>query len=69
VKRIYKTVSFSGNQCFFVRNDMATSVVNKVEFSVLNKMEKSIDNSGIMIKEFCWKIIIDRLGKIKKVIK
>jgi CRISPR-associated endonuclease Csn1 len=63
VSKIYKVVSFSGNQCFLIRNDIATSIVNKFEFSPLNKTEKSID--GIMIKEFCIKINIDRLGNIK----
>ncbi len=62
--RIYKTVSFSGFQCFFVRNDVATSIVNKSEFSSLNKMEKSIER--IMVKDVCIKIIVDRLGNISK---
>jgi CRISPR-associated endonuclease Csn1 len=65
VKRIYKTVSFSGIQCFFVRNDIANTIVNKFEFSALNKMEKSID--GTMIKEVCWKLKVDRLGNIIEV--
>jgi CRISPR-associated endonuclease Csn1 len=63
LKRIYKMVSSSGNQCFFIRQDIATSIVNKVEFSPLNKMERSID--GIMIKEHCSKLNIDRLGNVK----
>ncbi|MCP9752624.1 type II CRISPR RNA-guided endonuclease Cas9 [Ferruginibacter sp. HRS2-29] len=62
-KRIYKMVSSSGNQCFFIRFDIAASIVNKFEFSALNKMEKSIDN--LMIKEFCIKIKVDRIGNIK----
>lgn len=62
--RIYKTVSFSGFQCFFVRNDVATSIVNKSEFSSLNKMEKSIER--IMVKDVCIKIKVDRLGNISK---
>ncbi|MDM1299574.1 type II CRISPR RNA-guided endonuclease Cas9 [Empedobacter falsenii] len=67
VDRIYKVVSFSTYQCFFVRNDVSTSVVNKVEYSALNKMEKSIDN--IMIKENCIKLNVDRLGNISKALK
>jgi CRISPR-associated endonuclease Csn1 len=63
-ERIYKVVSFSGNQCFFVRNDIANTIVNKVEFSALNKMERAIDNNGTMIKEVCWKLKLDRLGNI-----
>ncbi|MEZ5046961.1 MAG: HNH endonuclease domain-containing protein [Chitinophagaceae bacterium] len=67
VNRIYKCVSFSGNQCFYVKNDVATSIVNKVEYSALNKLENSIE--GIQIKSCCWKIEMDRLGHITKVIK
>lgn len=63
-ERIYKVVSFSGNQLFFVRQDVATSVVNKAEFSTLNKMERAID--GSMIKESCIKLNVDRLGSISK---
>lgn len=62
--RIYKTVSFTGNQCFFVKQDVATSIVNKMEYSSLNKMEKGID--GIMIKDSCIKLKIDRLGNVSK---
>ena len=69
VNRIYKTVSFSGISCFFVRNDIAYSIVNKLEFSSLNKMEKSVDKYGVMIKEYCWKLEIDRLGNIIKIIR
>lgn len=64
VDNIYKVVSFSGNQIFFVRQDIATSIVNKTEFSTLNKMERAID--GIMIKEQCIKLSIDRLGNVSK---
>ncbi|WP_333851658.1 type II CRISPR RNA-guided endonuclease Cas9 [Epilithonimonas sp.] len=64
IGNIYKVVSFSGNQLFLVRQDIATSVVNKAEFSTLNKMERAID--GSMIKESCIKLKVDRLGKISK---
>ncbi|MFN8256804.1 MAG: HNH endonuclease domain-containing protein [Bacteroidales bacterium] len=67
VRSIYKMVSSSGNQCFFVQNNISSSIQNKVEFSVLNKMEKSVD--GIMIKEICWKLKVDRLGNILGCIK
>ena len=60
---IYKAVSFTGTTCFFVKHSVATSIVNKVEFSALNKTEKSIQ--GIMIKEFCIKFKVDRLGNPK----
>ncbi|WP_426478898.1 type II CRISPR RNA-guided endonuclease Cas9 [Chryseobacterium sp. CBSDS_008] len=63
-ERIYKVVSFSGSQIFFVRQDIATSIVNKAELSTLNKMERAID--GSMIKENCIKLNVDRLGNILK---
>ncbi|AZA74123.1 type II CRISPR RNA-guided endonuclease Cas9 [Chryseobacterium indoltheticum] len=63
-ERIYKVVSFSGSQIFFVRQDVSTSVVNKAEFSTLNKMERAID--GSMVKEHCLKLNVDRLGNISK---
>lgn len=64
INNLYKMVSSSTYQCFFIRNDISTSIVNKMEFSSLNKMEKTME--GIMIKENCIKVIIDRLGNISK---
>ncbi len=61
-RRFYKMVSCTGPYAFFVRNDISNSIWNKVEFSPLNKMEKSIE--GIMIKENCRKINIDRIGNV-----
>jgi CRISPR-associated endonuclease Csn1 len=66
VERVFKMVSFTGIQAFFVSNNIATSIVDKMEFSALNKMEKSVD--GMMIKSLCLKLEVDRLGKIKKII-
>ena len=63
-ERIYKTVSFTGNQCFFVQEAVATPIVNKMEYSPLNKMERDI--LGTMIKEVCIKLKVDRLGNITK---
>jgi CRISPR-associated endonuclease Csn1 len=59
---IYKVVSFSGGQIFFVLHTVSRSVVDKVEFSALNKMERSID--GQMIKDVCIKYSVSRLGTI-----
>ncbi len=67
VKRIYKTVSSSTYQCFFVQEHVANTIANKAEFSALNKMEKSIDD--VMIKDVCWKLAVGRLGNIKNVIR
>lgn len=62
--KFYKVVSFSGSQIFFVRHDIAISIVNKGEFSTLNKMERAMD--GTMVKEICIKLKIDRLGNVLK---
>lgn len=62
--RIYKFVSSSGPQAFFVLVSVASPIINKVEYSPLNKMERAI--TGEMIKEICIPISVDRLGKIIK---
>jgi CRISPR-associated endonuclease Csn1 len=60
--RIYKFVSSSGSQAFFVPSIMASPIIDKVELSPLNKMERAI--TGEMIKEISVPIKIDRLGNI-----
>jgi len=65
--KIYKFVSASGSQAFFVPSNNASVIVNKVELLSLNKMEKTTD--GIMIKTVCWKLEVDRLGNITKIIR
>jgi CRISPR-associated endonuclease Csn1 len=67
INRIYKTVSFTNTQAFFIKNEVANTIVNKIEYSALNKMERGVN--GEMIKDICWKIKIDRLGKISTVLK
>lgn len=61
--RIYKMVSSTGSECYFVGQYVATPIVNKVEFSSLNKMGRSI--TGEIVKDVCLKIEVDRLGIIK----
>ena len=63
---IYKMVSSSGTQCFFIKHDVASTIWNKKEYSALNKMEKSIE--GTMIKDICFKLKVDRLGNIGLII-
>ncbi len=62
-ERIYKVVSFSKYQCFFVPHFIADTLIDAVELGANNKSEKSWD--GQMIKKVCIKIIADRLGNIK----
>lgn len=61
--RVYKMVSSSGNQCFFVLCTVSKSIVDKKEYSPLNKMENAI--TGEQIKKVCIPLTIDRLGNIK----
>ncbi len=61
-ERIYKMVSSSKFQCYFISERVASAVQDKVEYSPLNKMERAI--TGEMIKEICIPIKVDRLGNI-----
>lgn len=63
--RIYKMVSAGGYMCFFVKHNVAKSIVDKYEFSSQNKMERAL--TGEMIKQVCVPIRIDRLGNIIKI--
>lgn len=66
--RIYKMVSCSNYQCFFLPHYISSlllpydSKLKKGEFESLNKSEKSLD--GQFIKQVCIKIKVDRLGNI-----
>lgn len=60
--RIYKMVSCTGKQCFFIPSHLAKVIWDKNEFLSLNKIEKSI--TGEMIKEICIPIKVDRLGNL-----
>ena len=70
-ERVYKTVSFTGNQCFFVKQTIASLIKSydpqtKIgELESKNKLEVTIC-SRIKIKEFCIKLKIDRLGNVSK---
>lgn len=65
--RIYKMVSATGNRSSYILHQVATSIANKMEFTALNKMERALD--GQMVKAVCWKLEVDRLGNIVKVIR
>lgn len=77
--RIYRFVSCTGSEGHFVQNNYAISIVNN-EQGTNNKSERMLDYKNLpaltdekgkphMIKNICWKIPIDRLGKIKSIIK
>lgn len=63
VNRIYKIVSFTGNRLYAIPQNIAKSIVDKVEFTQLNKLETEIE-ANISIKQKCLKLKVDRLGNI-----
>ena len=73
VDRIYKMVSSTGTECHFIQSHIASLIKSydaktKIgELGSLNKME--INFNGERIKECCWKLEVDRLGNIIKVIR
>lgn len=64
-KRIYKMVSCTGKQCYFVPAACAQVIVDHYELEAQNKMEKTVD--GTNIKRNCLKLDVDRLGRITKI--
>lgn len=61
--RIFKMISASKGQCFFIPSNIANILVNKIEYSALNKSEKD-DVTGLMVKANCIPLKVDRLGHI-----
>ena len=80
-RRIYKMVSATYKQCFFLPFTVASVISDKVEFEALNKMERVVDASEyssaydtshvkkVMIKNVCRKLEVDRLGNITKIVR
>ena len=66
-ERIYKMVSSTGKECHFIPYTVASIIYDKIEFEAKNKMGRAL--SGEMIKAICWKLEVDRLGNVIKVIK
>ncbi len=67
MERIYKFVSCTGKRSYFIPSKVASCIVAQTEFSSLDKIERALD--GNMIKERCWKLEVDRLGNIIKIIR
>lgn len=65
--RIYKMVSSTGYTCHFLPYAVANIIYNKVEFEAMNKIGRAL--TGEMIKDICWKLEVDRLGNITKIIR
>ncbi len=85
VKQVYKFIDGSGTTANFIPNASATTIFNMnkkeqakrgLNYPIQNeygvgspqsKNQKSLE--AIMVKEFCWKLQVNRLGQIIKVIK
>lgn len=64
-RRIYKMVSSTGNQCFFIPASVSNGIIQTLELGANNKAEKSWE--GEMIKSICLPLKVDRLGNIIQV--
>ena len=58
LNKIFKVVSFTKNRLYVIPINIATTIVNKVEYSQLNKIELTKE------KQVLIKLKIDRLGNI-----
>ncbi len=73
VNRIYKMEKTSGKESYFIQNNIANLIYQYDakskfgEFGSQNKLQVSIE--GFKISEYAWKLEVDRLGKIKKIIR
>ena len=65
-RRIYKFISATRKQAFFLPHSIASVLQNKVEYNALNKIEVDL---GVTIKTVCWKLEVDRLGNIINIIR
>lgn len=70
VTRICKMEKSSGSECYFMYNYIASLIkqydakTKFGEFGSQNKFEKI--NENMRIKDYCWKLTVNRLGKIVK---
>ncbi|ELM3727056.1 hypothetical protein RYR32_002490, partial [Flavobacterium psychrophilum] len=78
-ERIYKFVSCTSGEGHFVSNNYSKEIISN-ENGSNNKNERMLElnNSNtiydekekpVMIKSVCWKLEVDRLGKIRKIIR
>ena len=74
-------VSATEGKCHFLPVSVASIIADKVEFEAMNKIGRLIDTSEyneqngssaiskIMIKDVCWKLEVDQLGNITKIVR
>ena len=80
-RRIYKMVSATDKNSFFLPFEVASIIADQVEFEAKNKVGRVIEAleyteqyessaiNKIMIKDVCWKLEVDRLGNITKIVR
>ena len=67
VQRIYKFVSCTGREAYFLPHHVATIIKDGAEFQKLNKIQTTEDK--VNIARNCWKLEVDRLGNIVRIIR
>jgi CRISPR-associated endonuclease Csn1 len=71
IERLFRMEKTSGSECYFMFNNIASLVQQYDaksgvgEFGSQNKFEKVGDD--IRIKDYCWKLQIDRLGNLRRI--
>jgi CRISPR-associated endonuclease Csn1 len=71
IERLFRMEKTSGSECYFMFNNIASLVQQYDaksgvgEFGSQNKFEKVGDD--IRIKDYCWKLKIDRLGNLRRI--
>ena len=73
-ENIYLFVNSGGSIAFFRKASVANFISNKMEFSTQNKAERAASFGteevyGVQIKSVCWKLEVDRLGNVTKIIR
>lgn len=64
-QRVYKMVSSSDSQCFFIPHTVAFPILKTTELGANNKAERAW--SGEMVKEICIPLEVDKLGNVVRI--
>lgn len=66
-EQLYKMVNTSENRAYFIPCNVASIIMEGKEFQAKNKLEFTPE--GVKIATECWKVEVDRLGYITKIIR
>lgn len=72
--RVFRFISSDGSTAYFLPMTVASLLMKKKEFESLDKSEKAISftstgQNEVAIKTVCWKLEVDRLGNITRIIR